>query len=95
MENPRDEPNLPSSVAIHQCKVALVVVFSLSTTPLDPHAPSWVAETPWNPTFVTYCWDFIIAARFRFQVMLSSFLTIFVDHSPLFPICIFPMGILV
>lgn len=53
---PRDELNLPSAVAIHQWKVALVPVyptFSLSNVPTTPHPPSCVCgwNLPWEPHF--------------------------------------------
>lgn len=54
VENPRDEPNLPSAVAIRQCKASLVVVLNLSSfsyTPLFFLMCNW--NLPWDPTFVT------------------------------------------
>lgn len=46
METPTDEPNLPSAVAIHQCKVAQAVVFSLPSTPL-PRPPAPILPHVW------------------------------------------------
>lgn len=66
----------------------LVVVFSLCITPLEsPCALLCGWNLPWGPTSAACCWDLIVAAHF--QIMLSSFLTIFVDHSPLFPFVYF------
>jgi hypothetical protein len=56
VENPRDELNLPSAVAIQQRKVALVVVFGLYDSPLPSVFPLVCLKLALASTFVTCHW---------------------------------------